>query len=155
MFAAVTNSHKKGNPPKAISPERILFSIYGPKQLWDALAYIKNQWLRDMWLNYRLRRKRCACSTQLAMPGCGESAQQCDLPQFFSDPRTGEGYDYPWSYGNTEYFRAGYVYIGWRSGNPGGDFQHIREQRIGDFLKEQKKVEGRNTGIPLIVNAMK
>jgi predicted HTH transcriptional regulator len=27
--------------------------------------------------------------------------------------------------------------------------------RIGDFLKELKMVEGRNTGIPLIVNAMK
>lgn len=30
-----------------------------------------------------------------------------------------------------------------------------RNRRIGDFLKELKMVEGRNTGIPLIVNAMK
>ncbi len=29
-----------------------------------------------------------------------------------------------------------------------------RNRRIGDFLKELKMVEGRNTGIPLIVNAM-
>lgn len=30
-----------------------------------------------------------------------------------------------------------------------------RNRRIGDFLKELKMVEGRNTGIPLILNAMK
>lgn len=30
-----------------------------------------------------------------------------------------------------------------------------RNRRIGDFLKELKMVEGRNTGIPLIINAMK
>lgn len=30
-----------------------------------------------------------------------------------------------------------------------------RNRRIGDFLKELKMVEGRNTGIPLIVNEMK
>ena len=30
-----------------------------------------------------------------------------------------------------------------------------RNRRIGDFLKELNMVEGRNTGIPLIVNAMK
>lgn len=30
-----------------------------------------------------------------------------------------------------------------------------RNRRIGDFLKELKMVEGRNTGVPLIVNAMK
>ena len=30
-----------------------------------------------------------------------------------------------------------------------------RNRRIGDFLKELKLVEGRNTGIPLILNAMK
>lgn len=30
-----------------------------------------------------------------------------------------------------------------------------RNRRIGDFLKELKMVEGRNTGIPLIVNAMR
>ena len=29
-----------------------------------------------------------------------------------------------------------------------------RNRRIGDFLKELKMVEGRNTGVPLIVNAM-
>ena len=30
-----------------------------------------------------------------------------------------------------------------------------RNRRIGDFLKELKMVEGRNTGVPLIVNEMK
>jgi ATP-dependent DNA helicase RecG len=30
-----------------------------------------------------------------------------------------------------------------------------RNRRIGDFLKELKLVEGRNTGIPLIINAMR
>ncbi len=30
-----------------------------------------------------------------------------------------------------------------------------RNRRIGDFLKELKMVEGRNTGVPLIINAMK
>lgn len=30
-----------------------------------------------------------------------------------------------------------------------------RNRRIGDFLKELKMVEGRNTGIPLIINAMR
>lgn len=30
-----------------------------------------------------------------------------------------------------------------------------RNRRIGDFLKELKMVEGRNTGVPLIIHAMK
>ena len=33
--------------------------------------------------------------------------------------------------------------------------RRYRNRRIGDYLKELKMVEGRNTGIPLILNAMK
>ena len=32
---------------------------------------------------------------------------------------------------------------------------HYRNRRIGDFLKELDLVEGRNTGIPVVVNVMR